>query len=235
MVSAPPSRKVFIVHGKDEKNKDALKAMLQNWALEPIILAEQSNRGRTLIEKLLDHTSDVGFAFVLMTADDVGANMSDYEKLRDRLGAFRDTWYSENGLGWPRKIKKHLVPGSDIEAAIKQSQTIFKPRARQNVVFEYGLCVGTLKRGKVCLLVSGEVELPTDILGYAYIKFDSSIRECELDIRRELEAAGYFPSLQKAGFILASRIDYCDKCGNKETVYPRQDGRFLCLKCLAKE
>lgn len=183
MASAAPSRKVFIVHGKDEKNKDALKEMLQEWALEPVILAEQPNRGRTLVEKLLDHTSDVGFAFVLMTADDIGATMSDYEKFRDLLEGFTDTWRAEEGLGWPRKTKKQLVPSSDVEAAIKQSHTIFKLRARQNVVFEYGLCIGALERDKVCLLVSGEVELPTDILGYGYINIFLSCLARALPVR----------------------------------------------------
>jgi predicted nucleotide-binding protein len=38
---------------------------------EPIILHEQANRGRTVIEKVVDH-GDVGFAVVLLTPDDEG-------------------------------------------------------------------------------------------------------------------------------------------------------------------
>jgi hypothetical protein len=60
-------RKIFIVHGKHESSKNTLENMSREWGLEPVVLAEQPNRGRVLLNKLLDHTSDVGFAFVIMT------------------------------------------------------------------------------------------------------------------------------------------------------------------------
>jgi len=190
-----PSKKIFIVHGRDEKNKNELKKMLRRWGLQPIILADQPHGGRDLLQKLLDvaRPSDIGFAFVLMTADDVGATTTHYAKFRDRLEGFMDTWHAEKGLGWPRSTRKQLLPHSDIEAAIKQSHAIFKPRARQNVVFEHGLCIGTLGPDKVCLLLSGELEKPSDILGRGYIPFKRTVteRNCRSAIRRELKDAGY--------------------------------------------
>ena len=39
---------------------------------EPIILHEQADKGRTIIEKFEDHASEVGFAVVLLTGDDIG-------------------------------------------------------------------------------------------------------------------------------------------------------------------
>ena len=39
--------------------------------LIPIILHEQANEGRTVVEKL-EHHGDVSFAIVLLTPDDVG-------------------------------------------------------------------------------------------------------------------------------------------------------------------
>jgi predicted nucleotide-binding protein len=45
-------------------------------------------------------------------------------------------------------------------------------RARQNVVLELGWFVGKLGRSRVCALKKGEVELPSDIAGVAYVDMD---------------------------------------------------------------
>jgi predicted nucleotide-binding protein len=66
------SKRVFVVHGHNEVMKLAVARLLEKLKLEPIILHEQESRGLTIIEKI-ERYSDVGFAVVLMTADDVGA------------------------------------------------------------------------------------------------------------------------------------------------------------------
>lgn len=48
-----------------------------------------------------------------------------------------------------------------------------KPRARQNVIFEFGYFIGKLGRNRVCALHKGDVELPSDYDGVLYIKVDS--------------------------------------------------------------
>lgn len=65
------SKKVFIVHGHNDVNKKAAALLVNQLELEPIILDEQANKGRTIIEKFEEH-SDVAFAIVLLTADDEG-------------------------------------------------------------------------------------------------------------------------------------------------------------------
>jgi predicted nucleotide-binding protein len=65
------SRKVFLVHGHDGEAKHAVARFLEQLDLQPIILHEQENRGRTIIEKF-EANSDVAFAVVLLTPDDVG-------------------------------------------------------------------------------------------------------------------------------------------------------------------
>jgi predicted nucleotide-binding protein len=62
---------VFIVHGTDHGPMNELKAMLAEAGLKPIVLSEQPSGGRTLVEKLEDY-SDVGYAFVILTPDDLG-------------------------------------------------------------------------------------------------------------------------------------------------------------------
>jgi len=45
-------RKVFVVHGRDEGAREAVARFLQKIGFEPIILHEQANQGRTVIEKV---------------------------------------------------------------------------------------------------------------------------------------------------------------------------------------
>jgi hypothetical protein len=65
------SRKIFIVHGHDGEAKAEVARFLEKLGFTPIILHEQANKGRTIIEKV-ESTSDVGFAVVLLTPDDEG-------------------------------------------------------------------------------------------------------------------------------------------------------------------
>lgn len=66
------SKKVFVVHGHNESVKQAIARTIENLGLTPIILAEQPDKGRTVIEKFESEGNDVGFAVVLLTADDKG-------------------------------------------------------------------------------------------------------------------------------------------------------------------
>lgn len=140
------SKKIFIVHGHDEQARSELALILTRLGLEPIILHEKPSEGMTLIEKLEKH-SDVGFAFILLTPDDVGESIENKDNL--------------------------------------------KPRARQNVVFEFGLFVGKIGRNRVCCLYKGNTELPSDLHGLVYLPFEKSVNEIQLDIVKELRAAGY--------------------------------------------
>lgn len=63
--------KVFIVHGRDEQLKTEIARYIERLNLEAIILHEQANQGKTIIEKIETY-SDVGFAVVLYTACDEG-------------------------------------------------------------------------------------------------------------------------------------------------------------------
>jgi predicted nucleotide-binding protein len=78
-------RRVFLVHGQNEKIKQSVARVLEQLDLQPIILHEQADMGRTVIEKFEDHGSEVGFAVILMTGDDRGgAAEVDHEKYRRR-------------------------------------------------------------------------------------------------------------------------------------------------------
>ncbi len=70
-VPAAMSKKVFVVHGRDEATRQTVARLLERLGLEAIILHEQPSQGRTVIEKF-ERYSDVGYAVVLLTADDKG-------------------------------------------------------------------------------------------------------------------------------------------------------------------
>lgn len=67
--------KVFIVHGHDEGLKIEVARFVERLGLIAVILHEQPNRGKTIIEKF-ERFSDVGFAIVLYTPCDVGKAVS---------------------------------------------------------------------------------------------------------------------------------------------------------------
>lgn len=65
------------------------------------------------------------------------------------------------------------------------------PRARQNVILEFGYFIGKLSRNRVCCLYTGDVELPSDMQGIVYIPFEKSINECSEMIIKEVKKVGY--------------------------------------------
>lgn len=73
------SNRVFVVHGHDDLAKTELENVLREFGLEPIVLHRQADEGRTLIEKF-EHYSDVGFAFVMLTPDEVAYLVADIDK-----------------------------------------------------------------------------------------------------------------------------------------------------------
>jgi predicted nucleotide-binding protein len=70
------SSKVFIVHGHDNASKHELARFLEKLGLEAVVLHEQANQGRVIIEKFLECAGEVGFAVVLLTPDDFGRAMT---------------------------------------------------------------------------------------------------------------------------------------------------------------
>ena len=76
--------RVFVVHGRDDSVRATVASFLSRIGLDPIVLQDQPNEGRTIIEKFEDY-SDVGFAVVLLTPDDIGGlNGTDENDLKPR-------------------------------------------------------------------------------------------------------------------------------------------------------
>ncbi len=76
------SRRIFVVHGRDEGAKESVARFLEKVGLEPVILSELPGKGQTIIEKF-ESNSDVGFAVAILTPDDAGS-LSDETELKAR-------------------------------------------------------------------------------------------------------------------------------------------------------
>lgn len=138
------SRRVFIIHGRDDGIKAIVARFLEKLSLDPVILHEQPNQGRTIIEKFEDY-GHPSFAVAILTPDDIGG--------------------------------------------LATTQPNCRPRARQNVVFEFGYFIGRIGRERVCAITKGEVEIPSDCDGVLYIPVDG-VESWEVALLRELRAAG---------------------------------------------
>lgn len=145
--------KVFIVHGHDEEAKILVARTIEQLGMEAVILHEQPDEGKTIIEKLETFTSEAAYTIVLYTECDLGRAKGEAEKNN-------------------------------------------KFRARQNVVFEHGLFIGSLGRKNVCALVKGKVEKPGDIDGIVYIPMDAA-GAWRLQLCSNMKAAGFDIDLNK--------------------------------------
>jgi CheY-like chemotaxis protein len=122
-------RAVFVAHGHDERATEAVARFLEKLGQRAVVLREQAAEGKTVIEQLEAH-SDVSYAVVLLTPDDLGSRAGSADAPR--------------------------------------------PRARQNVIFEFGYLLARLGRDKVCVLVGEGVEVPSDYGSVLFIGLDGA-------------------------------------------------------------
>lgn len=73
-------KKVFIVHGHNDALKTKVARVVEKMGLRAIILHEQEDYGKTVIEKFEENAEDIGFAIILLTADDLAVSHADLEK-----------------------------------------------------------------------------------------------------------------------------------------------------------
>lgn len=75
------NKKIFIVHGHDDDSLRDLELFIMRLGLEPYILKNNVEGGKTIIEALEQRiVYDSAFGIVLMTPDDIGCSKKEYEK-----------------------------------------------------------------------------------------------------------------------------------------------------------
>ena len=105
--------KVFIVHGHDSEAQQKMARFIERIGLDPVILNEQTNQGRTIIEKFENHANQAEFAIVLLTPDDIGgiAHATEHSR-RARQNVIFELGYFAGKLG---RKKTCLVQKGSIE------------------------------------------------------------------------------------------------------------------------
>jgi len=163
---------VFIVHGRDDKQALVLQKHLRDDLHVDAKMFEdfkEQSKSRTIIEQLEYIRKNAGYAFIVVMPDDLGILREDFENSQKKLF-----------IGKKRIEVKEVC--SMLEA--------LKTRARQNVVFEFGLFMGALGRNNVCcLLQDGTQERPSDIEGIIYTDFNKSVKEKSTEIEGKLKDA----------------------------------------------
>ena len=116
------SKKVFIVHGQDNEAKLDMARFIEKAGLEAIILHERVNAGNTIIEKI-EANSDVGFAVIIYTPCDIGAqNIQNMElSPRARQNVVFEHGYFNGKLGRSRVsafVKGDIEKPNDISGVV---------------------------------------------------------------------------------------------------------------------
>jgi hypothetical protein len=184
------NKNIFVVHGHDSKIKEEVTTYLRTLGLNPIVLQEVPNLGKTIIEKVEHYVALTSFAIVILTKDDFGVSKIDFNieelisvqlqeiDIIDLETNVRNTCYDELN-------EEEVAPFFELTHLSRTMLNTIKPRARQNVIFELGITMGVLHRDNVRVIYEEGVELPTDILGYAYTALDDKWKE---NILEELKA-----------------------------------------------
>ncbi len=122
------SNRVFVVHGHDGEAKLATARFLERLGLEAIILHEQDDGGRTIIEKF-EAYSDVGFAIIVHTADDVGNSRKAHDKDGSLKARSRQNVVFEHGYFFGRLGRGRVVAllKGDIEIPSDLQGVIYTP------------------------------------------------------------------------------------------------------------
>lgn len=122
--------KVFIVHGHNGELKEKVARIIEKQGIEAIILSEQANTGKTIIEKI-EANSDVGSAICLFTADDIGQeNNATKGQPRARQNVVFEAGYFMGKLGRDRVV---FLADSGIEVPSDLSGVVYTNTANWQV------------------------------------------------------------------------------------------------------
>jgi predicted nucleotide-binding protein len=159
--------KVFIVSCTGSAPALALHKHLAELKLDVELFEDAiGNENRTIIDVLDELTKKTAYAFIIATPDDVGIERKTLIEAKDGV------------------IFNVPIDPRDVNRLISMQKT----RARQNVIFEYGLFMGVLgnERTCCCILKNGIQEMPSDVGGMFFLEYREKISEVFHLIDRKL-------------------------------------------------
>jgi predicted nucleotide-binding protein len=99
---------VFIIHGHDGHLKTEVQLLLHRAGVNNIVLHEQADKGRNIVEKLIEETDSANYAIALLSPDDI---LNDGTK-RARQNVILEIGYFLGKLG---KSRVRLLKKGDVE------------------------------------------------------------------------------------------------------------------------
>jgi predicted nucleotide-binding protein len=116
--SSAAGTQIFIVHGHDgEAKQTAARFLATLLGQQPVILHEQPDRGRTIIEKFEYYAAQASCAVVLLTADDTGGPVAGNQQPRARQNVVLELGFFLGKLGRDRVIILY-EPGVELPSDI---------------------------------------------------------------------------------------------------------------------
>jgi len=104
----PVTNKIFIIHGHDEAFKKDVQLFLSRADIDETVLHEQPDKGRSIIDKLIEESTDASYVVALLSPDD---------KIEDGNSRARQNVIFEIGyfIGKLGKEKVRLLKKGDVE------------------------------------------------------------------------------------------------------------------------
>jgi Predicted nucleotide-binding protein containing TIR-like domain len=123
LVSVDTNGQIFVVHGHARTVLHELVRVLERGTgREVIVLHEQANSGKTILEKFEEHAAAAAYAVVLLTGDDEGRALSASEpRARGRQNVIFELGFFFGKLGRERVtvlVDRHVEKPSDIDGLV---------------------------------------------------------------------------------------------------------------------
>ena len=116
------NKNIFIVHGHDKEMKLEVKDYVSSdLDLNPIVLNDLPNQGRTIIEKFEFYSKTTEFAIILLSPDDIGGKGIDSLQKRARQNVLFEFGYFVSMLGRDKVfalLKDEVEKPSDIDGVL---------------------------------------------------------------------------------------------------------------------
>ncbi|GAB3856648.1 hypothetical protein GCM10028822_29280 [Hymenobacter terrigena] len=114
---ATPGTTAFIIHGHDNELKTEVLLLLKRAGVNAIVLHEQADRGRTIIDKLVGESEVAGYAIALLTPDDI----TESGRSRARQNVILEIGYFLGRIGKERLrmlVKEEVEIPSDLQGIL---------------------------------------------------------------------------------------------------------------------
>ncbi len=122
------TKKIFIVHGRNQMILNEVTSFLGRLKLDYIVLHKESNQGNTILEKFISQAEECSYAIVIMSADDESRLKGSNDSLvgRSRQNVVLELGFFLSHVGRKNIIILHEL-GSSLEIPSDFSGIVYQP------------------------------------------------------------------------------------------------------------